>query len=269
MKFGCCLNMIATEADGIGSEWLGAAAGAGFDYVELPLAETMALTRDTYSALKDTVIAASIPCEACNNFFPKTMRLTGADADIGKALAYAEEALERAGGMGAKTVVFGSGPAKRVPEGFQKQAAYEQIVKLLQDIGLLAAAHGITIAIEPLRKAECNIINTFEEGCRLAADVGRDNVRVLVDYYHLTEEREPIEHLLNEGAQWLTHVHFANPVGRVTPSVSDETDYRDFAKALKSIGYDGRASVEAYASDVVPALNAAMTLFRQRFGEED
>ena len=31
MKFGCCLNMVATQPDGTGQEWLEALAQSGFD----------------------------------------------------------------------------------------------------------------------------------------------------------------------------------------------------------------------------------------------
>ncbi len=74
------------------------------------------------------------------------------------------EKLSKAREMGTQILVFGSGPAKNIPEGFPFQKGYEQIVNLLREISRPARECGITIVIEPLRKEECNIINTFEEG---------------------------------------------------------------------------------------------------------
>ena len=73
------------------------------------------------------------------------------------------------------------------------------------------------------------------------------NVRVLVDFYHLTEEAEPVQHLLEDGREFLRHVHFANPTGRVFPVRGDEADYGSFIDALKTLGYDLHVSCEAYA----------------------
>ena len=94
-------------------------------------------------------------------------------------LGYVEKALKRAKALGVSNVVFGSGGAKNVPEGFPIEQGYEQIVTLLKRIAPVASGYGITIVIEPLRKAECNLINTFEEGCRLAKDVNDPAIRVL------------------------------------------------------------------------------------------
>jgi len=210
-------------------------------------------------------VKAGIPCEACNNFFPRTLRLTGADANLALAMDYAERAFERAAGLGAKTVVFGSGPAKNIPEGFPMEKGYEQFVTLLKKAGPLAADMGLTIAIEPLRRFECNFINTFEEGCVLAEKVDHPAVKVLVDYYHFTEEEDTTAALAEFGAKWLTHVHFANPAGRISPAPDDGCDHSVFTDALKATGYDGRISCEAYTDDFAAAAPLARWYFQKVF----
>jgi sugar phosphate isomerase/epimerase len=263
MKFGVCLNMNAKGPDGTGIEAIEKIAEIGYDYAELPLAEMAALPEEDFEALVRRVRASDIPCETCNNFFPKTMRLTGETADHPGALRYAETALARAERLGAKVVVFGSGGAKNVPEGFPLEEGFAQVVSLLKGIGPLAEKRGVTIAIEPLRKAECNLINTFYEGCRLAEAVDHPSVRVLVDYYHFTTEREPVAHLLNEGSEYLRHTHFARVEGRSFPkdAVEDE-GYRPYFDAFNKIGYDARVSLEAYSSDLESEAPAALAFFK-------
>ena len=46
MRFGCCLNMLSTQPDGTGAEHLDTLKAAGYDYVELPLAEMCAMPED-------------------------------------------------------------------------------------------------------------------------------------------------------------------------------------------------------------------------------
>lgn len=236
-----------------------------YDYVELPIAQLSQLSENEFLQVQKQLEEAGIPCEACNNFFPTDLRLTGPDADQAKALVYAEKALQRAAKLGAKAVVFGSGPAKMVPMGFSLEAGYQQIVSLLKEVNKIARENEIEIVIEPLRKAECNLINTFEEGCKLAKDVAGSNVAVLVDFYHFTVEKEPIEHLLRYGKQYLRHVHFANPNGRVFPASITEAAYRPFIGALHEIGYNGRVSCEAYSKNFLPDAEAALRFFHQAF----
>lgn len=265
MKFGCCLNMIATKPDATGIEWIKDAKLAGFDYVELPLAEIMALSEEELEKIKSDLKENHMPCESCNNFFPKTVRLTGPDVDMEKVMVYVEKALATAASLGARTVVFGSGGAKNVPDGFPLKDGYKQVVELLKNVAPVAEKNNIVISIEPLRKAECNLINTFEEGVSLAADVNRDSVKVLVDFYHLTEESEPVEHLLKYGKGNLSHVHFAKPEGRVYPSVFEMADYIPFINALKEIGYNERVSCEAYTDDFKNDSKIAVEFFKKSF----
>ena len=104
--------------------------------------------------------------------------------------AYYAKALERAATLGVKSIVFGSAGAKRVPEGFDMDRAYQQVVQVTCETGEAAAKYGITIVIEPVRMPDCNIINTFAEGVQLAKTVGLDNVKVLIDFYHMVCEKE-------------------------------------------------------------------------------
>ncbi len=267
MKYGCCFNMLSAVPGGTGSEHLELFHRSGYDYAELPLSEIMSLSKDGFEHLLKDLSASGLPCESCNNFFPPVMRLTGPDVDFNAVSSYVDQAVATAAELGAKNIVFGSGGAKRYPENFSKSEAYAQIVRLLKYVDGVAAQHGITIAIEPLRKAECNIINTFEEGAWLARDVGGPQVKVLVDLYHLIEENEPLSHIEEYGKAYLTHIHLVNPVGRVFPRESDGsgTLYRALADAVVRTGYDGRISCEAYSTDVQRDAPAALALLKSYF----
>lgn len=249
MRFGCCLNMISTQPDGTGIEFIEQLKDAGFDYVELPTAQMMQLSDEDFSNFRKRVMDSGIPCETSNNCFPVTMRLTGEGVDMNEIRRYAEKAFRRDASLGVQYVVFGSGPAKNIPKGFPRDKAYDQVVSMLHMISPIASGEGITIVIEPLRRAECNMINTFEEGVELAKAVNDPNVRVLVDFYHLDVEKEPVSHIKEYGKEYLRHVHLANPAGRIYPADVKEAAYEPFFEALKDAEYDQRVSCEAYLYD--------------------
>jgi len=264
MRFGCCSNMVAVQKNGTGIEIIEQLREIGYDYIEMPLSSIMALTDKEYFQLKERVLNSGIKCEACNNFFPPDMRLTGPEVDMGKIKNYLEKAFERASELGVEIIVFGSGPAKYVPEGFSMERAWQQLVALLRITHDLVEPYGITIVIEPLRKYECNIVNTLREGLKLAKEVHRDTIKCLVDLYHLDVEKEEPSAILEAG-EYLRHVHFAMPKGRVYPKDFGEYDYKPFIENLKKINYQHRLSVEAYSNNFNEEAIASLNLLKKYF----
>lgn len=266
MRIGCCTNMISTAPDGTGIEWIEKLDEYGFDYIELPLAQCAALSERDFAALISRLEKTSLRCEVCNNFFPATLRLTGENVSLGEIDGYLNAALDKAAGLGAGYIVFGSGPAKNVPKGFSLEKGYRQVVSLLKRVAPKAKERGITVVIEPLRKPECNLINTFAEGCRLARDVNEENVKALVDYYHLCEENEPVGNIAKDGREFLRHVHFAKQDGRSYPeSFSEDTRYASFSAAIRDAGYNSRISLEAYTNNFDIEAPAALAFLRNNF----
>lgn len=258
MKLGCCVNMFSDENDPIGAAYIPGVKNAGFDYVELPLAQVMELPETAFENLLEKLREVHLPCEACNNFFPATLRLTGNETNPEAIERYISQGLARAGRLGAKVVVFGSSGAKNVPPGFSRAAAWEQIVDVLRMAQPYVKRENLDIVIEPLSTRESNIINTVEEGYELMKAAACPNVRLLVDYYHFAAENHPVESL-RPYVPAIRHIHFAEPQGRTIPQ-EDKRDYRAFFDTVKAGGYCHRVSVEAYGEKPEKALKKASFL---------
>ena len=263
MRFGCCTNMLNEEGDGIALTLLPAIAKLGYDYLELPLYMVMEKSDEEFETLKNIMAGLGIRCETCNIFVPGIYRLTGANIQHEAALDYVDRSLARAKSMGVECVVFGSGGARNVPAGFPREQAVEQLVDFMKDMAPIAEKYGITIAVEPLRPQDCNVINSFVEGCRMIETVGSPYVKMLIDLYHMAGAQEPMEHLLALGKENLAHVHIANPITRYYPDRIDEADYKSFFDALCAIGYDGRISCEAWAPNGEKDLENALAFLKR------
>ena len=239
MRIGCCAGIEQNKL----------LADIGYDYIELPLTKVMEISEQDFFILKDEISSWSIKPEVCNVFFPSSVRLTGTDVDVDAVMYYVENAIARASQMGVDTIVFGSAGAKNVPVGFQKVMAWEQLVKMLKEWHYIARKHNIIIAIEPLNRTESNIINTTREGLEMVKQVGCDNVRLLIDYYHFGVGMEDLN-IIYEAAPYLAHVHIARLLGRAFPSDMSEDDYEMSFEKLYDIRYAGRVSVEAVTKDL-------------------
>lgn len=262
MKLGCCISMLATTATQIGDENARLLSDLGYDYLELPLAQTMALSDNEFAQLNKNINSIGIPVDACNNFFPATLRLTGESADLGKALEYARCAADRAAQMGVEIIVLGSSGAKNIPEGFSHDLAKDQFVQLLRGLQPIVSPLGITIALEPLNRNESNFIINASEGLAIMKEADCENIRLLVDYYHMRMEDESFE-VIKAAGKNLCHVHIAAKEGRVFPKQGDGEDYQTFFDTLKSVGYDARISVEAKSTDFTQDAEAASELLRK------
>jgi sugar phosphate isomerase/epimerase len=261
MRFGCCLNTLSTAADGTGAEQAPLLAAAGYDYLELSLAHIMALNAEDRKRALAPALESGLPCEACNNFFPPSLRLTGPSADPGRALAYAAEALALASALGVRVVVFGSGKARNPPEGYPREQAWDQLVGLTRELAPLAAKHSITVAMEALNRSESDILCSFSELIRFVREVKRPNIQALMDSYHLGIEKESAETIL-QGRGLLAHTHVARLAGRSWPLLPSP-DLRAVFAALSSIGYDATMSVEGYTDRLDEQCRISLAMLRR------
>ncbi len=263
MKIGCCVNMNACDPKGIGIHGLEAAARAGCDYIELPLAQIMALTGDEFAAAKKQIADSGIPCEACNNFVPGTVRLTGPDANPGQIRKYTVRAIDRARELGAEVIVFGSSQAKNIPKGFEPEKAWKQIKEFLHMADEVLDGSGMIIVVEPLCRLESNLINTVSEGLQMVQEVNRRHIRLLVDFYHTAKENEEIKEAVSCAGKQLYHAHIAVPEGRAYPHMGDEAVLQPFFEALADAGYSRRVSLEGYSEVFGIEIGEAVDVIRR------
>ena len=243
---------------------LEAAQAAGFEYVELSATEIASLSDADFDAAAAKIKALGIPTPAANLFIPATIKLTGPDVNPAAQMQHVHTALTRLSKLGTQIVVFGSGGARRVPDGFSKEDAFKQLVDFGRRAAAEARAAGITITIEPLRKQETNIINSAAEGLELVKAIGDPNFELMIDFYHLASEREDPA-IVVRAKDHLRHIHMANPQGRVFPQKWDEFDYAPFFEKLRAIGYDKRISVEASTTDLASQGPQAIALLHRAF----
>jgi sugar phosphate isomerase/epimerase len=243
---------------------LEAAKAAGFDYVELGTSEIAGLSDAGFEQAVARIHDVGTPVPAMNLFLPATLKVTGPDLDVDQQMAYVRKAFARLARIGTTIVVFGSGAARRVPDWFPKDRAFQQLVEFGRRIAPEARARGITIAVEPLRPQETNIINSAGEGLALVNAIGDPAFQLMVDFYHLASVKEDAA-VIVRARDHIRHLHMANPDGRVFPRAWGEYDYAPFFAALKTIGYDKRISVEASTRDLKADAPLAIALLRGAF----
>ena len=257
MRYAVCTSDPAVIAD---------AREAGFDYIEANV-PAFVKPSDPESAFEEGLEAfraAGLPVESANLFLPRELRCTGPDAVPQDRIAeYAETVCRRLARAGVPILVFGSGGARKLPDGWPKEKADEQFVSLLSRIGPIAERHGVKIAVEPLARVECNYINTVDEGAALARASGSPAVGVLADCYHWARNEESADTII-AAKDRLLHAHLATMPSRKAPGV-EPYDFAPFFRALAAAGYDARVSIEGGLpppESRVEGLRAALGILR-------
>lgn len=230
----------------------------GYDYIELGMTQVAQMSEEDYAALREAVRLSPLPVEAMNSMIPAEYPLCGPEGTSQRVRDYLTRAFSRARELGVQVVVFGSGGARRLPEGMTQAQGYAYLASYLALAGGMAQDYGLTIAIEPLRAAECNIINHVAEAQYLAGRVGLQNVGALADLYHMMAGNEDCT-AVELGVK---HCHIAERVNRAYPCAGDgsEADYAAFFRQLKKGGYDGRVSIEGGCKDFAADAEAAIRL---------
>ncbi len=214
---------------------------AGYDYIELRVGEVLPEeSEEKFDEIKDKIKRSPVRPEVFNCFIPGEIKVVGDKIDSSRLKNYLEASIRRIANLGGKIIVFGSGGARKVPEEFPFEKAYQQLIDFLDLTADIAKNEGITIVIEPLFKPATNIINSVKEGLQLTKDVGRKEIKLLADLFHMEEEDEPFANLLATKGT-IAHVHIPVPV---TEGVKPRYNHQNFFHYLKEIDYRGRISVE-------------------------
>lgn len=248
MRFGLCGKADAWDI----------AEKAGYDYFEMPLNWLASLDDEAFAEIAKANDGRRCRVERCNLLYPKTLQLFTASPE--EERSYLEGAFGRMRRLGAVQVVFGSGKSRRVPEGMPLADALKTLAaheRLACDI---AAGYGVSIVLEPLNKAETNVINSLTEGAAFCALVDRPNFTLLADMFHMVKENEDWNDITLCGS--LSHTHIAVRGTRGYPLDAADADVREFFARLKGIGYDGTMSVEGKSANIAEDAGKALAVLR-------
>lgn len=240
MKYGVCATPEDTPA----------LAKAGFEYLELNTQVFLKPEEDeaAFRPQFERIQKSLLPCRAANVFMPAHLKIVGPQVDWAAISRYVETACTWAQRVGVETIVFGSGGARAIPEGFDRQRAQAQLLDFGRMLGDTAGRYGVIIAVEPLNRGETNVWNTTRECADYVREVNHPHVRLLVDAYHWALEQDSAEEIVAAGPL-LRHTHIATYKARVAPG-AEPCDFGPFFRALKAAGYDGRMSIEGAWADL-------------------
>ncbi len=234
IKFGTCLNL---------EECLSALPREA-DFIEINATELSEADDETYHGVLRAVESGKLKLYSSNCFFPWPDPIVGEGVDKAALRAYIDKTFYRLAECGVKTVVFGSGKQRSIPEGGSARKTFEELTEIGLRFSDNAAKYGQIVVMEPLRRSEDNIINSIAMAKKLCGLVDRENFATMVDFYHFADGEED-HSVLTENFSLIRHAHIASPMERSRPiTEADWQFFTDEIRYLQSQNYQYALSFE-------------------------
>jgi sugar phosphate isomerase/epimerase len=234
----------------------------GYDYVETHAWEAIDADDAKKAAYLDVLAETGLKCEVSAYAFPGVYNPAGEQTkeELKAARELFYEKIKKSLFLGYEILVIGSGGVRNYPtdKGYDIKNVYEQLAQVCAEvISPVCKEFGLTAAIEGLQQRESPTFNLTEQSVATAKASGKDNIKVMADYFHMFVEKEDLSKFGGFG-DYLVHTHIANPEGRIMPAEGDGANYREFFDALKAAGFNARLSCEARVQgEYEPTLAAA------------
>ena len=230
----------------------------GFDYVELSLREVAGLGASDFAELAEYIDAAGIDVYACRDMLPEDLPVTGPGVNASALHGYLKHALGRAHRLGAKIVALDAAKSRAVPGDGDYPFAWRQLGNFLRLCQGHARDYGVTVCLEPLRKADCSLLNLVSEATLIAGLLQLSNIAVAAHWGHMSMASEPMDALW-KAAPLLRHIHLENALNRRLPAPGDGEDYARMLSPLNVMGYSGGVSLcgtitETFVQDAAVAV---------------
>lgn len=268
MKVGINLMLWTGHVTPADAPLLAALKDTGFDGVEVPLFDVSSSAH--FAGLADILdgiglertATAILPDEAHNPISPDP-------AVRARAVQHLERVIDCAAALGAQVLAgplfqplglfSGAGPT---------EAELERCAEVHRAVAERARAANLPLALEPLNRFECYLLNTCEQASAYLDRLDAPGFGILYDTFHAhIEEKDPVAALRKALARGhVAHVHISEN-DRGTPG-RGHARIAEAIAALKQTGYDGWLTIEAFGKGL-PELAAATRVWRDFFSSPE
>ena len=219
----------------------------GFDAVEI-----LPFDPDNFPAAKARSAAANLGLTLNMGYgMPAEYNIISPEANVrARGLDFSKKLIDLAYEAGAE--VFGgmiycgwgylTGKMRTEQEWKWAVEGYEKIAGYALDNG------DLILGIEPVNRFESHFINTAADAVRFIGDVGRPNVKVHLDTFHMIREEDSIPEAVIRTGDDIGYIH-ACENQRGIPGTG-QVPWVKFFRALGQVGYDGCVTIESFDPDM-------------------
>ena len=246
MKFGTYFAYWEQEWDAEYARYCDKAARLGFDILEVAAASLAEMGDPELENLRAAASDNGIECTACIGL-PAQYDVSSASHEIRQAgLDYLRRiiaGMEKAGIRKLGGIIYSYWPCD-YSKPVDKPGARARSIESVRKIAGFAADHGVTLMLEVVNRFEQYLINDAAEAKAFVDEAGSDNVKAMLDCFHMNIEEDSMGGAIKTVGKQLGHFHIGE-CNRKVPG-KGRMPWDEIGGALRDIGYDGAVVMEPF-----------------------
>jgi sugar phosphate isomerase/epimerase len=141
-------------------------------------------------------------------------------------------------------LVFGSPQQRSTTGGATRAEATRYFIDGFRHVAPHAEQRHVTILIEPLPRAQCDVMQSLQEAVEAVREIASPAIRTMFDVHNAIDEVEPHATLIERYFNLIRHIHVNELDGR-HPGTGDYA-FRPLFEVLARLGYRGWISLEVF-----------------------
>jgi len=210
----------------------------GYDYAELSGRQIMGLSEEEFQSFVSQDFDKAFPCVGFNDFCDKNLPLIGPACALPAQERYVQELCRRGARLGIFTIGIGAPSARRLPDGYPRKRAKQEMTDFLRMACETADKSGITILLEAVHQYMCNYMNLTKEVWEIVREQDLPNLAIVLDYYHAAVMRENL-HDLAYVMPCVRHLHFSTDLENHERGFPEEKDVSFLHQLLRETAAAG------------------------------
>ncbi|WP_316569177.1 sugar phosphate isomerase/epimerase family protein [Neobacillus sp. YIM B06451] len=246
MKFGTYFAYWEQNWDTNYLKYVKKVADLGFEVLEVGAAGIVKMSDEELFALKAEAEKYNIKLTAGIGL-PKEYDVSSQDETVRQhGIAFMKKILDNLHKAGIHHIggtIYSYWPVDySVP--INKAATREQSIKSMKELADYAKQYDITLLVETLNRFEQFLVNDAKEAVALVKDIDKDNVKVMLDTFHMNIEEDHIGDAIRYTGDYLGHLHIGE-CNRKVPG-KGHMPWTEIGQALRDIGYQGYVVMEPF-----------------------
>ena len=246
MKIGTYFAYWEKEWDVDFFPYISKVAGLGFDILEIAGGGLADLSDDQVIRLREEAKRCNITLTVCIGL-PEKYDVSSENEEVRQAgIAYMKRLIDKTNLVGAKQIggiIYAYWPVD-YSKPVNKPLTREISIRSVQELADYAKPKDVTLTLETVNRFEQFLFNDAREATAFVKDVNRDNVKVMLDSFHMNIEEDSFYDAIVSTGSYLGHFHIGEP-NRKVPG-KGRIPWEEIGRALRDIGYDGTVVMEPF-----------------------
>jgi len=220
----------------------------GFDILEIACEDPK---RIDVNKVKNAVNENHLDVVVCGAFGPDRNICSENPETILNAKAYITWLIDAAEVLDAEVVagpMYSSVGKAHYDDPVDRKKEWNRAVEGIREMAGYAQNKGIKLALETLNRFETDMINTVAQGLEFVDAVGKENVGLHLDTFHMHLEEKSSAAAIRLAGEKIFHFH-ACENDRGVPGTG-QVRWLEIAEAIKDVKYTGPIVIESFTNEV-------------------